>query len=67
MEEEEQAQTSKPVTVLVNGDTTVEGTERFLVKLSSAVNASIADSEGFGTITNDDAAPLLSGEDAPSE
>ena len=43
-----------PVTVQVNGDTTFEGLERFVVKLSTSVNASISDSEGFGSITNDD-------------
>ncbi len=52
-------QTSKTVTVLVNGDTTVEGAERFVVKLSAQTNATIADSEGFGTITNEDVTGLL--------
>ncbi|MGH7321116.1 MAG: Calx-beta domain-containing protein, partial [Candidatus Rokuibacteriota bacterium] len=49
-------ETSKPVTVLVNGDTSTEPNETFFVNLSSATNATIADSQGLGTITNDDAA-----------
>ncbi len=48
------AETSKPVTVLVNGDTTVEPDEVFAVNLANAMNATIADSSGQGTITNDD-------------
>jgi hypothetical protein len=36
------------------GDALVEGTEQFLVTLSDPVNASIADSAGRGTISNDD-------------
>ena len=48
-------ETSKSVTVVVNGDTTFEPDETFFVNLSGAVNASIADNQGFGTITNDDA------------
>ena len=47
-------QTSAPVTVQVNGDTTVEPNEAFKVNLSAATNASIADGEGIGTILNDD-------------
>src|SRR5262249_49782580 len=50
--------TSQPVTVLVNGDTTFEPNETFLVNLSNATgNAAIADNQGVGTIVNDDAAP----------
>ena len=59
--------TTMPVTVLVNGDTTVEGTERFTVKLSAPANATIADSEGFGTINNDDTSALRFQNDEPSE
>jgi hypothetical protein len=47
-------QTSRTVTVLVNGDATVEGDETFSLKLSRANNAFIADSRGIGTIVNDD-------------
>jgi len=50
-------QTSKTVTVLVNGDATVEGDETFALKLSRASNAFIADSRGVGTIVNDDVLP----------
>jgi chitinase len=51
--------TTGTVTVLVNGDTTPEPDEQFLVKLSAAVNASIADDTATGTITNDDPPPTL--------
>jgi probable HAF family extracellular repeat protein len=47
--------TSKTVTVNVNGDTTPEGSETFFVNLSGATNASISDPQGLGTISNDDA------------
>ncbi len=47
-------ETSKTVTVLVNGDTTPEIDETFSVKLSSASGATISDDTGVGTITNDD-------------
>ncbi len=49
--------TSKTVTVQVNGDTAVEPNETFNVNLSNATgNATILDGTGVGTITNDDAA-----------
>jgi hypothetical protein len=47
-------ETSKPVSVTVNGDTTVEADERFSLNLSSPSGARIADAQGFGTIFNDD-------------
>ena len=47
-------ETSKQLTVLVNGDTTVEPDEAFTVHLSNPVGATIADAEGIGTIVNDD-------------
>src|SRR5262249_25651115 len=47
-------ETSKTVTVLVNGDTKVEPNETFTVNLSSPANASILKPQGTGTITNDD-------------
>ncbi len=53
-------QTSKTVTVLVNGDTTNEANETFFVNLSGAANANITDGQGQGTILNDDGAPALS-------
>jgi hypothetical protein len=52
--------TPKTVTVLVNGDTVVEATETFVVNLSNPTNATIADGQGLGTITNDDAPPASS-------
>lgn len=53
-------QTTQPVTVAVNGDTLNEANETFLVNLSTAVNATIGDAQGVGTINNDDAQPSLS-------
>jgi CSLREA domain-containing protein len=47
-------ETSKQVTVTVNGDMTVEPDETFTLNLSNAVNATIADASGTGTIINDD-------------
>ncbi|MBO1048752.1 MAG: hypothetical protein HEQ10_13875 [Dolichospermum sp. DEX182a] len=47
-------ETSKIVSVVINGDTTVEANETFKVTLSTPVNATIADSEGIGTIINND-------------
>jgi hemoglobin-like flavoprotein len=48
-------ETSKVVTVLVNGDTQDEPNETLLVQLSSPVNATLANTQGTGTIVNDDA------------
>jgi Calx-beta domain len=54
-------ETSKTITVLVNGDTLVEPDETFAVNLSNAAGAAIADGQGVGTIVNDDAPlPTLS-------
>ncbi|WP_370499630.1 Calx-beta domain-containing protein [Mycolicibacterium sp. jd] len=47
-------QTTKAVTVTVNGDTLVELDEQFTLTLSSPLNATIADGSGVGTIRNDD-------------
>ena len=52
----EPGNTEKTVTVLTNGDTDIESDETFKVDLSSATNATIADTQGLGTIQNDDAA-----------
>lgn len=46
--------TMQTITVPVIGDTTPEANETFFVNLSGAVNATIADNQGLGTITNDD-------------
>jgi hypothetical protein len=50
-------ETSKTVAVVVNGDTTVEPDETFNVNLSNCVNCTISDSQGVGTILNDDLTP----------
>jgi hypothetical protein len=47
-------QTSRAVTVVVNGDVIDEPDETFFVNLSNAVNAAIADNQSTGTITDDD-------------
>ncbi|HWN09270.1 MAG TPA: Calx-beta domain-containing protein [Pyrinomonadaceae bacterium] len=56
-------ETSKPVTVQVNGDTTYEENETFFVNLSSPSNATSGDMQGLGTITNDDPQPTISIDD----
>lgn len=53
-------QTSRPINVTVNGDTTFEPNETFVVNLTSPTNATIGDNQGTGTITNDDAQPTIS-------
>jgi Calx-beta domain/FG-GAP-like repeat/FG-GAP repeat len=47
-------ETSKTVTVLVNGDRLGEPNETFFVNLSSPTNAIIVDGQGVGTITDDE-------------
>jgi hypothetical protein len=47
-------QTKKTITVRVISDMKVEANETFAVNLLSATNASIIDSQGKGTIINDD-------------
>lgn len=51
-------ETTKTITVLVNGDTNAEDNETFFVNLSGATNATITDNQGQGTITSDDT-PLI--------
>jgi len=46
--------TFQTITVVVNGDVIDEPNETFFVNLSNAANASIADNQGIGTITDDD-------------
>ena len=46
--------TSRTVTVAISGETAVEADETFFVNLSNASNATIGDSQGIGTIVNDD-------------
>ena len=45
---------SKTISILVNGDTSVEQDETFLVNLSNIRNASSTDAHATGTIVNDD-------------
>src|SRR5204862_813829 len=56
-------ETTKTVTVLVNGDSTFEADEAFRVQLSNASVASISDADGTGTIVNDDTAPSFAIDD----
>ena len=50
-------ETSKPVTILVNGNTQVEANKTFFVNLSNPVNAGLSKAQGVGTIINDDNVP----------
>jgi hypothetical protein len=52
-------QTIQQVAVTVIGDTIGEGNETFTFNLSGATNATISDSQGIGTILNDDNQHLL--------
>jgi hypothetical protein len=47
--------TSRSINVVINGDLAAEPNETFFMNLSGAVNATIADGQGIGTILNDDA------------
>lgn len=57
-------QITQSINVAVSGDTTFESNETFNVNLTSPVNATIADNQGIGTITNDDTQPTISINDA---
>ncbi len=46
--------TTQSLTVVVNGDITVESDETLFVNLSNPANATIADNQALGTISNDD-------------
>ena len=50
--------TTQKVNVAVAGDTAVEPTETFTVKLANPGNATLGTATATGTITNDDAAPV---------
>ena len=52
-------ESTKTVTVMVNADTVSEPNETFLVSLSGASGAPISDSQGQGTIVDDDAPPVV--------
>jgi hypothetical protein len=47
-------ETSKQITVSILGDTLAESDETFFINLSNPINATIADTQGIATITNDD-------------
>ncbi len=47
-------ETTKTISVVINGDTNAEGNETFSVNLSSPSNATLGDAQGVGTITGDD-------------
>ena len=51
------ADTSKTISVLVNGDSQNEPDETFFVNLSNPANATLSDAQGKGTINNDDQPP----------
>jgi hypothetical protein len=51
--------TKQTVAIAITGDATIEPDETFTLKLSSPVNATLADASGVGTITNDDIAPVV--------
>ncbi len=46
--------TTQHITVQIKGDTSHETDENFIVRLSSPTNAAFGDSQGVGTIVNDD-------------
>jgi serralysin len=54
-------ETSKIVSIAINGDTKLEANETFLVNLSNATSgATISDGTGVGTIINDDTGTITS-------
>lgn len=53
-------ETSKTIDVQVKGDSIDEANETFFVNLSNATNATIADAQGNGEITDDDGVPTIS-------
>jgi hypothetical protein len=60
-------ETSKTITILVKGDTTVETTETYRVNLTRPTFAVIADSQGVGYIVNDDTSAGAVVQDEPSQ
>jgi hypothetical protein len=52
-------ETSQVITVNVSGDTVVEPDETFTVTLSNPSNATISNSTGTGTISNEDTPPVV--------
>src|SRR6266542_1676479 len=58
-------ETSKTITVTVNGDCLQENNENFFVNLSGATNATISSGSGLGTITSDELPRFYSINTAP--
>ena len=54
-------ETTKTISILVNGDRLAEPSEKFVVNLSGATNATIADGQGTGTIVDDEPRISISG------
>ncbi|CAN5555335.1 hypothetical protein BH10BAC2_BH10BAC2_49910 [soil metagenome] len=52
-------ETIKTIGITINGDLTPESNETFKITLSNAVNATLADATGKGTISNDDASSVV--------
>ncbi|MGQ8338419.1 Calx-beta domain-containing protein [Sunxiuqinia sp. A32] len=52
-------ETVKTISINTTEDTRYEEDETFLINLSGAVNATISDNQGTGTITNDDPIPSI--------
>jgi disulfide oxidoreductase YuzD len=52
-------ETSKTITVKVNGDRVVESNETFSINLTGAVGGTIGRATGTGTINNDDTIPVI--------
>ena len=59
-------QTTNTITVPVVGETVPEANETFFVNLSGAVNSTIADNQGVGSITNDDVPVTVSPATVPN-
>src|SRR6266540_3392491 len=57
---------TQTITITVSGDLAYEPDETFVVNLSAPTNATLADSQGQGTITNDDPAPDTQAPTAPA-
>src|SRR4029079_16734710 len=57
-------ESTKSIVVQVIGNTVKQSDRTFLVNLSGAVQATIGDGQGTGTIKDDDTAPVLSINDA---
>ena len=53
-------ETAKMVSVTVKGDNVIEDDEKFYVNLTLPTNATLADSQGVGTILDDDPLPVAS-------